>query len=260
MAKQRDTYEIGIWVTKNHYDYADYYYSDGYKARDVAAQWIKDSFNISPHSVSIIKGDEVIKTPDTYDYYESEFCGDPCWTSSEICWYNSLEYWVQLYSSQPNCKVDLKSAADIRILLGNDGDLSGLSSSRFVVTNAGSNLLQLSSSGYERFTNNQDAEGIKTILHQIGHSLLEDTLPQKDEYPGNDHDMGEVVHNKKNGLYHKYYISPMGIVGDDNNCGEMISGNYHAKGNVPEDGDGNKTHWSLRLSSCCQDYFRSSYY
>jgi len=252
------TYEIGIWLTEDLYEYTrDQTSYDKWKAQDVAAQWIKDAMDYTPYDFSVVKGTNPIPQGPissndgdngVYGLTDQSFDGDPCWDSQKS-WGSSWDFWKDCYKNAgaPNCAVD-KTAKHVRVLIYKDrtsnSTVVGLGAAGQAVASPGEALLDEDVNGHQLFGT---SSCLSTILHEIGHNIVDSSkMPNHDgdTTTYTDHDAGQIVYNENDD---SYYTSVMGVDGKMNNC----FNNYHDpdKSYAYED--------YISYSDCMLNYFRT---
>jgi hypothetical protein len=246
-----DTFDVAVFAT----DGVRGANGDPRDAARRAKAWIEGAFTHpeNPYEVSVTVGTAVPPTPDESVFGERSGtapCGD------DRTWNHLLEWWKDYHTAE--C-TDTVTAADSHLLLSaGDGGGLGYVTGRYAVV--GSGMAALRAGDYQRFGYGHRHKRLKNVLHELGHNLIRETPPNKD---GDDtdghHDMATV---KRDGdgwfdLFPRYGVTPMGISGDQNNCGC----NDHPKAATDDpwwlgDRDDRPDGFALFYSECTVDHLR----
>lgn len=230
------TYEVGVWITKELYDYCESQYGDGYRARDRAITWIEGAFDQGSHSVNSVYGSET-PNPPTEDITGTRCGSCICEWNNDCCWDNQYDWWVDYY--QGSC-TGLKSANDAATLLtkGNGG---GYGTGSFAVAGNGVGIASLDNT-YQEFGYYDQHQDMGVVLEEVGHALIDSySLSDGDGDGVIDHDSGRTLWDSANS---EHCITPMGMNGDQNNC------------NTNEFDKSKSDGWALFWSGCAEDHFK----
>jgi len=232
------TYQVAVYITNALYDYGQDNYEDGYRARDRAAEYIKEAIDYYD-TEDVRSMSEIINAPREYTNRSFE---EECLCSSRYnCEYSSLVDWWQTYVDK-QCE-DLFQAEHSTLLLTSTSESDGgVAMGRFSTAQTGQGICDLPSPA-ERYGFDNSHDCMHTVLEEVGHSLMSGTN-DSDGDGITEHDVGAIYEESEGDC-----ITPMGVNNSENEAGENDCENYQ---------DGDPTGWRLIWSPCCERNWISS--
>lgn len=230
------SYEIAVYITSELYQYGQNNYGDGYRARERAKTYIQGAMDRHGHTADFVSTDGYHPNVITQKYDTSFTTTCPC-DPRYNCSYNNLLDWFKAW-----IECDGKpSGADSNIILSKTNSSSGgvaygSGGSKYAHATTGKFVCDLPSS-YENYGWSDSHDGMNTILHEIGHNLM-----QGSGVDGSDPD--DAGHHDVAALKSRidwYTITAMKIKGGENECGDTYSQGYEG--------------WENTWSDCCESFW-----
>lgn len=205
------TYEVGVFITQDAFDYAEQQYGNGWRPQERAKTFFSGAFDQSEHSVTYIDTNHVPNAP--YEKISDSFTAPCICDPLYACSFNNLFDWWR-----SECKADctdFQTAQDTNVLI-TMADGGGLGGGRFAVTAQADEICKLPSS-YETYGYGSEYHAMWVAMQEAGHSLINSTDDDGDGAVA--HDMATVF---SNAWYEQKTITPTGVNGSTNECGTSV--------------------------------------
>lgn len=244
------TYDIHIYVSDGLHQWTlDQGYSDGFRCGWLAKTFMDGAFNhSSSHDVNCnVRTDNRIVAPieQTHTSFDARY---PC--TNYVVTFNHLFDWWGSYIDASCTSIDDTVDCNLLIVIGNDdgAGAGGNASGNTAVAGSGRDMITVTNSYYEFGYDDHEDDAIDTIQEEIGHTLIGNAVNYDGDGAGA-HDYGRVEYDSGNG---KYAITPLGMIGDENNC---VTNNY-SKSLTDTDSDDAPDGWAHYYSQCAFDHFK----
>lgn len=168
------SFDIGLYITQELYD------KEGNTPLDRAKTYVDEAINYySPHTASIHAVTSHSVSAPSQELPSGELNEpEPCVAEPEMRSYGGLVGWWADYAD--NC--DTKgNDATVLITNGDYGGTVGVTKGDACVCEGGSHIADLPSS-YEMYGSDTKHKAVNTVIHEIGHVIINDTINHHEAY------------------------------------------------------------------------------
>lgn len=238
------TFEITLYSTSQLYQDCKDRFSDGFRARDLAKEFIDGAFDRSNnHNVDVSLASVKVQAP-TELIHNSFEAPEPCHSGSDFYWPNLRDWW-EYWIDEASCKDTSSKSKDCNLLL-TAADGAGLGGPREACAGGAFHIAD-NYTYYQDWGTDSAFNKVDTLLEELGHTLI-GNMPNKDDGT-TAHDSGRLYEHSGT-----FAITPLGITGDTdyNNCNEFVDKSRLANPSDPQV-------WEARYSPCTEKHFSEKY-
>lgn len=197
-------YEVNVYVTQQLYDDHESQYGDGYRAQKRGVDYVIGALHDSPYAY-YVKGPSPTPAAPTEEVNQSFTTMDPC-SLGHSASYDALFQWFRDWL---NCNGH-PTAIHSNILITASDDDNGLSGpDNHTAAECGPSLAEAPSSR-QREGCNSGFNAVQTLLHEVGHNLVENSSNYQE------HDLANTFETNP------WYVTPMGVSEPYNHCGSSV--------------------------------------
>lgn len=226
-------WEIAVHISNQLYAHGKNDQDDHYYAQKRAKEYIEGAFLSTSYSCNVITPPEC---PDLGNENKGgEFTKEhPC-SPYDYSFESPLDY----YTEWLNCGKSYE-ADDLNILITDAPAKSGGATcgcGKYAHAQTGGGIVDELDPGYRRIGSNYGERAMETVLHELGHLMLEGRPTDEDGDKETHHDMGHIEKRSGNNTCTVMYVN-----GPYNNCEDYYGYSY-------ED-------WEMTWSGCAESYFK----